>query len=188
MIKVYLANRPPLPEYQETTRVSNLPSGEIKRIGTETGNHWRKIFNVYAKLMYRLAEKTNDDLLLNYSSWQQYRDHGLLQLGSGTELYFSPTTAIKAQRLGGSDAPIIHLVMGKAFADDFLSAALTHATHDGLTENQHSSIQWLDNDFALHRALNIIVCPYFDYRQLSNQKIETLVELIISLQNKAGMA
>lgn len=188
MIKVYLANRPPLPEYQKTTLVSDLPLGEIKRIGTETGNHWRKIFNVYAKLMYRLAEKTNDEILLNYSSWQQYRDHALLQLDSGTELHFSPTIVIEAPRLEELDAGAIHLVMGKAFAEDFLAATLANATHDGLAEDQYRSLQWLDNDFALHRALNIIVCPYFDYRQLSNQKIETLVALIISLQNKTGVA
>tara|TARA_B110000046_G_scaffold155928_1_gene166474 strand:+ start:360 stop:926 length:567 start_codon:yes stop_codon:yes gene_type:complete len=188
MIKVYLANRPPLPEYQKIPMVGDLPLGEIKRIGTETGNHWRKIFNVYAKLMYRLAEKTNDEILLSHSSWQQYRDHALLQLDSGTELHFSPTIIIKAPRLEKLDAGAIHLVMGKAFAEEFLAATLANATHDGLAEDPYRSLQWLDNDFALHRTLNIIVCPYFDYRQLSNQKIETLVELIISLQNKAGMA
>jgi hypothetical protein len=41
----------------------------------------------------------------------------------------------------------------------------------------------LDNDFAINRSLKIIVCPYFDYRQLSNIKIERLAELIVSLQD-----
>ena len=186
MIKVYLANRPPLPEYQEIIRIDDLSLGEIKRIGTETGNHWRKIFNVYAKLMYCLAEKTNDEALLSYASWQQYRDRVLLQLGSGTELQCSPTAVIKLQQLEESDSPVIHIVMGKTFAADFLAETLAQAANDGLTKNSDNSFHWLDNDFAIHRVLNIIICPYFDYRQLSNRKIEILVELIISLQNKTA--
>ena len=52
MIKVYLANRPPLAEYQAIDVIDHFLEGDIEKIVTETGNHWRKIFNVYAKLMH----------------------------------------------------------------------------------------------------------------------------------------
>jgi hypothetical protein len=41
------------------------------------------------------------------------------------------------------------------------------------------NLQWLDADFAVDPEHGIIVCPYFDYRQLSNSKIDRLVDLII---------
>lgn len=165
MIKVYMANRPPLEEYATVELIDNLPQGEIKRIATETGNHWRKIFNVFAKLMYCLAENKKDDLLQKYSSWQDYRDFSLLQQGSHTQLYLGCSAGSLA--LVKSSSSDIYLVMGKTFAESVL-----------LTDN----LVWLDKDFAVDREQRLIVCPYFDYRQLSNLKIEYLVGLIVALQ------
>jgi len=174
MIKVYLANRPPLAEYLRTDVIDQLPAGEIKRIADETGNHWRKKFNVYAKLMYSLAEMTHDPLLLNYNRWQVYRDQALLQQGSDTELHLGcsvtePPSLLQIWASQADDRSIIHIVMGKSYSEQLLEG---------------TSIEWLDKDFAINRHKNIIVCPYFDYRQLSNLKIKTLVNLILSLQNQ----
>ena len=42
-------------------------------------------------------------------------------------------------------------------------------------------LQWLDNDFAIDVKNNLIVCPYFDYRQLTNEKIQRLAGLLTQL-------
>jgi hypothetical protein len=178
MIKVYLANRPPLAEYYNTTVIEHLPVGEIKRITTETGNHWRKIFNVYAKLVYCLAVKTANPLLNQYSSWQAYRDQSLLQQGSDTELHIDSPFIDSSKtspelNIASSNNAAVHIIMGKAFSERLLVNVLQKSVR----------VEWLDNDFAINRSLKIIVCPYFDYRQLSNMKIERLAELIVSLQD-----
>ena len=165
MIKVYLANRPPLVEYSNIEVIDHLPVGEIKRIATETGNHWRKIFNVYAKLIYCLAEKTHHPLLQQHIRWQDYRDQTLLQQGSGTELHLASSSISSSSVITDK---WIHIVMGKSFSEGILEG---------------TALEWLDKDFAVNRAQNIIVCPYFDYRQLSNIKIQSLAELIISLRS-----
>jgi hypothetical protein len=166
MIKVYLANRPPLVDYLKVDAISHLPVGEIKRIASETGNHWRKIFNVYAKLIYCLAEKTDHSLVQQHARWQDYRDQSLLQQGSDTELHFDSASLDSPPFEHASLLPPLHIVMGKSFSERIL---------------KDIPLEWLDNDFAINRQQNIIVCPYFDYRQLSNIKIERLVELIVSL-------
>ncbi|MEH6448932.1 MAG: hypothetical protein V7765_09695 [Oleispira sp.] len=165
MIKVYLANRPPLEDYLNVDVLDRLQSGEIKRIGTETGNHWRKIFNVYAKLIYCLAEKTHHPLLQQHIRWQDYRDQTLLQQGSGTELHLASSSISSSSVITDK---WIHIVMGKSFSEGILEG---------------TALEWLDKDFAVNRPQKIIVCPYFDYRQLSNIKIQSLAELIISLRS-----
>jgi hypothetical protein len=37
---------------------------------------------------------------------------------------------------------------------------------------------WLDDEFAIDKEHNLIVCPYFDYRQLSNNKIIRSIAII----------
>jgi hypothetical protein len=164
MIKVFTANRPPLPEYENKDQISSMPLGEIHRITAETGNHWRKIFNVYAKFMYSLAISKNDADILQYKTWQCYRDERLLQGGSDTQLHFSHVAL--AQCLLIVDAGAIRIVMGKAFSESLLADA---------------EMTWVDKDFAINKKLSIIVCPYFDYRQLSNVKIAVLVNLVLAL-------
>ena len=53
-LKVYINNRPPVEQYQQLTTVMALQKGEVLEIGRLTGNHWRKIFNVFAKLCFEL--------------------------------------------------------------------------------------------------------------------------------------
>ncbi|CAH0990513.1 hypothetical protein SIN8267_00605 [Sinobacterium norvegicum] len=147
---VYIGNTPPLSPYQQLTSISPLLPGEIAHIANETGNHWRKVFNVFAKLLFQLNSS-------NHTSWQQLRDNELLQANSHQRMIFSP-----------------HL-------NPSLGLDIIAGKHHGLSMVESSQLDWLDNDFALHRQRDLIVTPYFDYRQLSNHKIDTLCRLIESL-------
>ncbi len=48
----YIANRPPLDDYPQLQQLRPLASGELAHIVKHTSNHWRKAFNVYAKLLH----------------------------------------------------------------------------------------------------------------------------------------
>jgi hypothetical protein len=150
-LAIYIGNRPPLKEYLERKTLVPATNGELTRIANETGNHWRKIFNIYAKLGYMLDPKS-------FPTWQIYRDNFLLTEGSQQALLFNNTLIPEAS--GG-----ISIICGK-----------THA----MTIVIERSLQWIDNDFAVDLSRRLIVTPYFDYRQLSNVKLEKLVGQICS--------
>ena len=173
-LNVHIANRPPLERYQNLRSFTVLSPGEIASVAKETGNHWRKIFNVYAKLVYGLDEKIEYTLCQKkaaacfnfgsqgHDSWQSYRDAALLQAGSDTALWFSQKFA--ASR-ASSSVQSLHIIMGRQYAASLdLPPMVT-----------------FDENFSLNRERGIIVVPYFDYRQLSNKKLEVLVELLVSL-------
>ncbi|PCJ44445.1 MAG: hypothetical protein COA99_06845, partial [Moraxellaceae bacterium] len=80
-LAVYIANRPPLDEYQDRETIIPTVDGELARIGRETGNHWRKIINIYAKLGFLLDSQS-------FATWQNYRDSHLLTEGSAQALLF----------------------------------------------------------------------------------------------------
>lgn len=148
----YIKNRPPLPYYQNLATIKKMTLGEIAYIGSETGNHWRKVFNVYAKLMFELAPSP-------FSSWQSLRDGQLLQKSEHCLLFsFPEITTFQENK--------IHIVLGKGYAEQL-----------GIAEQ----CTWLSNDFAINTEKKIIICPYFDYRQLSNIKITQLSRLIQQL-------
>ncbi len=160
--KVYIANRPNMSEYQNLSSVKSLTKGEVSSIGQACGNGWRKVFNVYAKLLFALKECTWLPID-NCESWQEYRDKQLLQQGCNSSLLFSPPAPLSQQ------VNNVHIIMGKTYAKSLPLSA---------------SLRWLDNDFAINPEAKLLVCPYFDYRQLSNIKIIRLVELIQSLMSK----
>ena len=166
-IAVYIANKPPLPQYQHLEQLTPLTKGEITYIGNECGNGWRKVFNVYAKLLYALNQQK-----FNFSNlaptWQQYRDNFLLQANSKTALLFGPPSTNSSPTI--SQQNVIHIIMGRTYAKSLIS---TQALNVDLT--------WLNHEFAINQSQRIIVCPYFDYRQLSNIKIQYLAELINTL-------
>lgn len=168
-IRVFIANRPPLPVYESLNQLEPMIAGEISVIGQETGNHWRKIFNVYAKFLHGLLV-SRDALPREISSWQQFRDHHLLQDGSKTALLFSCPV------FNGLDQPLhkanINIIMGKNYAAQL-----------GFERVEGSELIVLDRDFAICPRRNLIVCPYFDYRQLSNIKIIRLIDLINKMWN-----
>jgi len=166
-IAVYIANRPPIYEYQQLEQLTALTTGEITYIGQHCGNGWRKVFNVYAKLLYAL-DKEQFNFATFASTWQQYRDDFLLQTHSKTSLLFSAPQLKPIKHNANQKA--VHIIMGKTHAKSLLS-----------TGELDVELIWLDNEFAINRSQRVIVCPYFDYRQLSNVKIDRLAELIKGL-------
>lgn len=166
-IAFYVANRPPLPGYSDMIGYRPLREGELQHIVDHTSNHWRKLFNVYAKFYYALQQarfsQVEPDRVApgqvepGPESWQQLRDQQLLQRQGRQALMFTPPD-FSVNR--------VHIVAGK-----------TWAKHLGLCER----VQWLDDSFAIHPPLRLIICPYLDYRQLSNVKISRLVALVLSL-------
>jgi len=151
-LAVYSANRPPLEEYLERESLIPAAEEELAMIARETGNHWRKIINIYAKLAYMLNTQ-------QFSTWQCYRDTFLLTRKSQQALLFNNSIVT-------SKTETISIICGK-----------THAM--SLLDNK--TLNWIDDNFAINPTLRVIVTPYFDYRQLSNIKLEKLVEIINSL-------
>jgi len=162
-LAVYIANTPPQPEYEALTHLSPISTGEIYSIGQACGNGWRKVFNIYAKLIFSLSFKSNKSIT-NYNTWQEYRDHCLLQVNSKTALLFNEPQF-------NSSSNTIHIICGRTYAKNLLDAGQLKA-----------KLNWLDLEFAIDKRNRVIVCPYFDYRQLSNIKIERLNKLIVELQ------
>ncbi|MFT5758432.1 MAG: hypothetical protein ACI9LM_003174 [Alteromonadaceae bacterium] len=149
-ICVYIENIPPLEQYQSLHEVISLKEYDIYNIGQQTGNHWRKIFNVYAKLIFEIDT-------YQHSSWQNLRDKELLQSHSNESLFFSPP------RFDTLSSTQIHIIMGRTYAKKL---------------NLDTQCFWLSKDFAINEDKRLIISPYFDYRQLSNLKITQLANLI----------
>jgi hypothetical protein len=160
-IRVYIANRPPMAEYADLVTMQPLHSGEIELINRACGNGWRKVFNVYAKLLFALDTK-QFAFTQHAVSWQQYRDDYLLQAGSGTALMFS-----RPQLKPAKDA--VHIIAGRTYAKTLLENGLA------------AQLNWLNNEFAVDKHNRVLVCPYFDYRQLNNDKLAVLARLIKAL-------
>jgi hypothetical protein len=165
----YIRNCPPLAQYQNLTSVKALVADEIADISRETGNHWRKIFNVYAKLLFEISSA-------QFTSWQHLRDSLLLQAESDHCLLFSApdfsgadfsgADCSGADLLSAKPSQKLHIILGKGYAEQL-----------GLC----NGCIWLSHDFAINIDLGVIICPYFDYRQLSNKKITQLSGLIHQL-------
>ena len=160
-VNVYIANRPPMAEYAALQTVQPLQRGEIDLINQACGNGWRKVFNVYAKLLFAL-DKTQFTFSQQAASWQQYRDKHLLQANSATALRFHLPVL---QPLTG----LIHIIAGRTHARTLLDQGMSAQLH------------WLNNEFATDKQQRLLVCPYFDYRQLNNEKVALLARLIKEL-------
>ncbi|MBU1310055.1 MAG: hypothetical protein KKE30_11045 [Gammaproteobacteria bacterium] len=158
---VYIANRPPMTEYASLQTVQPLDGGEIEAINRACGNGWRKVFNVYAKLLFAL-DKTQFGFSQQATSWQQFRDRYLLQRHSNTALRFN------APQLDDIESNV-HIIAGRTHAKTLLEAGLPAQLH------------WLNNEFAVDKYNQLLVCPYFDYRQLNNEKLVFLARLIKAL-------
>lgn len=152
-IKFYIANRPPIDDYPVVDELCGLAMGELRHIVKHTSNHWRKVFNVYAKLLfdwYQLQQLKNLP-----DTWQAYRDLELFQAHSQEALLFSAPQF-------ESDGNAIHIIAGKTYAAQLALPPLV----------------WLDAYFAINKEQRVIVAPYPDYRQLSNERIACLLELM----------
>ncbi len=161
-IAVYIANKPNMVEYQNLVEVLPLVSGEIDLINQACGNGWRKVFNVYAKFLFAL-DKPIFGFRMKQDSWQAYRDKQLLQDQQKVALLFSPPSL-------GANKKQLHSITGKGHAKTLIKQGK-------LVDN----LLWLDDEFAVDKEHNLVVCPYFDYRQLSNSKIVRLIAIINTL-------
>ena len=166
-LRVYLANRPSLEPFAYPGDVMPLADGDIAQINSHEGNHWRKIFNVFAKFLYELKFTGTED----FSRWQDYRDTLMLQPGSQVALcygvpgYGAPCDEAPSYGSTCNEAPASQIIlMGKQFAEEC-----------GFFKT--NGAKWLDSRFAINDA-GVIVCPYFDYRQLSDERIRYLVSLL----------
>lgn len=157
-INFYIANRPPIDDYPAMSELRGLVLGELTHIVKHTSNHWRKAFNVYAKLLfdwYQLQGRKNLP-----ETWQAYRDVELFQSHSQEALLFSSPAFESKDK-------VIHIIAGKTYASSLDLPALT----------------WLDTYFAINNEYHLIVAPYPDYRQLSNERITRLIQLMNNRQN-----
>ena len=172
---VYCEHVPPLSRYQQLAKVEPVKAGELKDIGDSTSNHWRKIFNVYAKLQFELEPQ-------QYETWQQLRDDWLLQANSYVSLLFQPSSfensfdcnKVESNKVESSKElkpEPIHIVMGKTYGVKLCEKYFDRT-------GKEISLFWATPEFAICQSKNLIICPYFDYRQLSNIKITQLVGLI----------
>jgi len=176
-VQVYIANRPPMAPYDLLDDCKPMLDGEISAIAQHTGNHWRKVFNVYAKLMFEFIQRAyavmpeHNQLQLYFNAlktcktWQDYRDHCLLQANSNTSLLFSPPSFTDTV----SESSCIHIIMGKGYAQQL-----------GFEYEQPYVLEGHHGDFAYYKEQALILCPYFDYRQLSNAKISVVVDVMLS--------
>ncbi|MGX5203342.1 DUF6942 family protein [Aliikangiella sp. IMCC44632] len=155
---VYNANRPPLLRFSQLTAIEPLLAGDIANIGQACGNHWKKIFNCYAKLAFELQSS-------EFPNWQSLRDNRLLQQNSRHQLVFSAPSTQMIQKHAA--AQNIQIICGKQYFSQ-LNLALP--------------FEWINPNFAISPANLTIVAPYFDYRQLSNLKISYLSQLIHELK------
>lgn len=168
LMKVYIANQPSYC-FANTNKLPSeaiipIEKNELYECGQSCGNGWRKVFNVYAKFVFALSNN-QFGVFTNHANWQEYRDSLLLRKHSKTALLFSEPTLTSLD----SQSDAIHIVMGKAYAHTLLENNLL---------GNPSDMIWLNNEFAINTKHRVIICPYFDYRQLSNLKILFLVELV----------
>ena len=151
-LAVFIGSRQPLDKYMALNTLQPVEEGSLADMVVLTGNHWRKIINIYAKLGFGLNSA-------GYSSWQNYRDSYLLTKHSKQALLFDgyPTTR---------ERKCINIICGKTYAATLLKGSV---------------LSHYDDDFSINVENRIIVTPYFDYRQLSNLKLDKLIGLVRNL-------
>ena len=149
VLNVCINNVPEWPSQTFPENTTTLSGNELSQLIAVNSNHWRKIFNVYAKLLHAINPKNTDD-------WRQVRDHRLLQAGNQHAL------TLGTPRL---EQPLksLTLIAGKQFAENLGLLTNAQEIHPGI---YRPSIN------------NCLVVPYFDYRALSDKKIAWLADEI----------
>lgn len=164
LINFYIGNQPSFDGFVAPSTFRGMQAGEIAHIVANTSNHWRKAFNVYAKFMWEFICQAQPALLqacnqAGISTWQEYRDKKLFSDNSYESLLFSPLDR-------SSTAPSsVSILAGKTY---------------GLTQVSQDLIE-VNAQFWIHPYNRIIIAPYPDYRQLTNERITFLCSLVIPL-------
>lgn len=160
-INLYIANRPPLPQYSDVASLEKLQEGEVSFIIEQTGNHWRKIFSLLAKISYPI----NGGDLEQIARWQDYRDQVLCTQNGFERIVFGCHHFDEAALMEVSEADEIHLISG-----------FTHGEQCRLP--LHMSPLGPDEKLWVHK--NLILGPYLDYRQFPNALVERLLDYLKS--------
>lgn len=147
-IGLCIGNFPSCLDIESVAGIRFAGEGELSHIVEQTGNHWRKIFNICAKIGFALwPEKTQ--------SWQQYRDSLLFRQSASLCLFFSPPPTLKEGQL--------LLILGKQYRREIFPDAGFTAVSEVVYR---------------HPELPIYQVPYFDYRQLPNKQLDALILLL----------
>jgi hypothetical protein len=164
-VVLHIANRPPLDDFQHNIS-RPLQLGEAASIIQQTGNHWRKVFSILAKISFSLFDT-------QCQTWQEYRDTKLLTEQGFEFIAFSSlgvTTEQHAQnlkQLKSDPRPYVSLVCGFSYAQSQLDL-LSLVSHQ-----KFEKLKWSEP----HQCL---VTPYFDWRQLNNEMLDVVVSIIKS--------
>ncbi len=150
---LYTPHRPPLTRYQQLQGYQPAMPGECDQIIRETGNHWRKIFSIFAKLAQHLFYPNE--------TWQAVRDTHLLTAGSHTGLVFQNRLVSPLQNA----TTTLHIIGGQAFAESFEQTWRKPQRVAGNCKLQGS----YEEEGAVYRT------PYLDYRQFTNAMIADLL-------------
>lgn len=163
-IRFYIGNLPHYEGFAIPNPYRPLHQGEIAAIVAHTSNHWRKVFNVYAKLIWQWlhqAPALQDSLLPlrqeGITCWQDYRDARLFQANGLEALMFSKLPS-------APQSNSLSVLAGKTYGLQQCPNAIALDTHF-----------WIAPDARL------VIAPYPDYRQLSNARIDTLVDHLCAL-------
>jgi hypothetical protein len=170
-VAVYVAKAPPMGYFETLDCLEPVVNEQINTINQHCGNGWRKVFNVYAKVLFALPSE-HYSFAKQAASWQAYRDEFLLQKNSKTALILSAPNLTDT-----SNKNQLHIIAGRIHAKNLLQRGMLQV-----------QFNWLDDEFAIDTTNNIIVCPYFDYRQLSNIKIVRLSNLVAELKSKPSLS
>lgn len=150
LLCLYTPHRPPLPNYQRQRGYRAANQGETAQIIAETGNHWRKILSIFAKIYCQLFCPSE--------RWQEVRDRRLLTRGSRTALLW------QSQLLPAEGA--IHVVGGMDFAASFELPTLLG--------------QPVDDEGRITAFGHCYLTPYLDYRQFPNALIDAFCTHLLS--------
>jgi hypothetical protein len=180
-LNVYIDKLPPMDQWQSLDFIESLTIQQINEINQACGNGWRKVFNIYAKLMYALEPAS-------LNSWQEYRDLTLLTENSDCALLHQTAEDFVLPDKGNP----INVIMGKQFGtaivqnikiNQNITVYLLSESGD-ITQPFDTDTGTIPSDFSLltfdHGVA--LVCPYFDYRQLSNVKLTQLVNIIKTMR------
>jgi len=146
---LHIANRPALAEFQHDV-FRALTRGEAAEIIKATSNHWRKAFSIMAKISFALFDT-------GCATWQEYRDTKLLTEEGFESVSFEP---FQTNQLNA-----FSIVCGFAYAEQQLevSKLIPHIEQPKL---------------LISETDDVIVTPYFDWRQLTNEILATLVTVL----------
>lgn len=146
---LHIANRPELESFQNLD-FRTFEIGEAAEIIKLTSNHWRKVFSIMAKISFAMFDT-------GCETWQQYRDTKLLTKEGFEAISFSPyATSLNLP---------FSIVCGFTYAQEQLEL-------ERLIPHEKQ------NKLLFSQTENLCVTPYFDWRQLNNEMLDALVQVL----------